>query len=73
MSNQHVTPHPDGGWQVKPAGGQRASGRYGTQAEAIDAAREHAQNQGSELIIHGKNGQIRARDSYGNDLYPPEG
>lgn len=71
--NQHVTPHPDGGWQVKGAGNSRATIRTNTQAEAIDIARGIARNQESELFIHGTNGQIRARDSYGNDPYPPEG
>ena len=71
--NQHVTPHPDGGWQVKGAGNSRATVRTDTQAEAIAVAREIARNQESELFIHGMNGQIRERDSYGNDPYPPEG
>lgn len=71
--NQHVTPHPDGGWQVKGAGNSRATIRTDTQAEAIAIAREIARNQESELFIHGMNGQIRERDSYGNDPYPPEG
>ena len=34
--NQHVTPHPQGGWQVKGAGNQRATVRTSTQAEARD-------------------------------------
>jgi hypothetical protein len=29
-------------------------------------------NQGSELLIHGQNGQIRERNSYGNDPHPPK-
>lgn len=70
---QYVTPHPDGGWQVKGAGNSRATIRTNTQAEAIDIARGIARNQESELFIHGTNGQIRARDSYGNDPYPLEG
>ncbi len=70
--NQHVVPHPDG-WAVKPAGGQRASAVFSTQAEAIERAREIAINQESELFIHRPNGQIRDRNSYGNDPFPPEG
>ena len=72
-TNQHVTPHPDGGWQVKGAGNSRATVRTGTQAEAISIAREIARNHGSELIIHRPNGQIRDKDSYGNDPFPPRG
>lgn len=71
--NQHATPHPRGGWQVKGAGNSRATVRTSTQTEAVAIAREIAKNQHSECFTHGKNGQIRARDSYGNDLYPPKG
>lgn len=70
--NQHVVPHPDG-WAVRGAGNSRATSVHETQREAIDAAREIAQNQRSELLIHGRNGQIRERDSQGNDPFPPEG
>lgn len=37
--NQHVTPHPNGGWQVKGEGNIRATARTQTQAEAIQIAR----------------------------------
>lgn len=73
MANQHVTPHPDGGWQIKGEGNSPATKRTETQQEAIDIAREISRNQQSELIIHGRNGQIRERDSHGNDPYPPKG
>lgn len=71
--NQHVTPHPEGGWQVKGSGNSRATVRTTTQKDAIIIARSIARNQHSELIIHRQNGQIRDRDSYGNDPYPPKG
>lgn len=70
--NQHVVPH-ENGWAVKGAGNSRATSVYETQAEAIGAARGIAQNQHSELLIHGRNGQIRERDSFGNDPFPPKG
>ena len=44
-----------------------------TQHEARDAAQEIAQNQGSEMFIHGRDGRIRERNSYGNDPFPPRG
>ena len=70
--NQHVVPYPDG-WAVKPEGGEKASSVHDTQAEAIERAREIARNQGSELLIHGRDGRIRERDSHGNDPFPPKG
>lgn len=71
--NQHVVPHPNGGWQVKGAGNTRATIRTTTQKAAIDIARSIAQNQSSELIIHRPNGQIRDKDSHGRDPFPPKG
>ena len=71
--NQHVVPHPQGGCQVKGAGNKRATLRTETQAEARTIAREIAINNRSELIVHGKNGRIREKNSYGNDPYPPKG
>ena len=71
--NQHVTTHPDGGWQVRGEGNRRATIRTSTQAEAIKIAREISKNQGSELVIHRQNGQIRDKDSHGNDPFPPKG
>ena len=71
--NQHVTPHKEGGWQVKGENNTRATVRTDTQAKAIQRAREIARNQESELFINGKNGRIRERDSYGNDPFPPRG
>lgn len=73
MTNQHVTPHPNGGWQVKSAGAKKATVRTNTQAQAINYGRQIAINQNSELFIHNKQGQIRARSSYGNDPFPPMG
>ena len=72
-NNQHVTPHPQGGWQVKREGAGRATVRTNTQREAIDIARSISRNQGTELFIHGRNGQIRERDTHGHDPYPPKG
>ena len=70
--NQHVVPHPDG-WAVKGAGNQNATSVHPTQREAIDAARGIAINQHSEMLIHGRNGQIRERNTYGDDPLPPPG
>ena len=70
--NQHAVPHDDA-WAVQGAGNQRVTSVHRTQAEAIEAGREIARNQRSELLIHRPNGQIRERYSYGNDPFPPKG
>lgn len=69
---QHVVPS-GGRWSVRRAGAARATGTFSTQQEAIDRAREIARNQGTELYIHGRDGRIRQRDSYGSDSHPPKG
>lgn len=69
--NQHVVPH-SGDWGVRGAGNGRLTSIYDTQSEAINAAREIAINQRSEVVIHGRDGRIRDSDSYGNDPMPPK-
>ncbi|WP_166260588.1 DUF2188 domain-containing protein [Marinobacter salicampi] len=70
--NQHVVQR-ENGWAVKGAGNSRDTSHHSTQAEAAEAARGIARNQNSEVFIHGRNGRIRERDSYGNDPFPPKG
>lgn len=70
--NIHVVRN-GGVWQAKQENAQRSSGNFATQKQAFDRAREIARNNGQEVAIHGLNGQIRAKHSYGNDPYPPKG
>lgn len=65
-SSQHVVKHSDG-WAVKKSGSSRATKVFETQCEAYCFGREVAMNQNTELFLHGRNGQIRERNSYGND------
>lgn len=69
---QHVVPSGDK-WSVRKSGSSRASGVFSTQDEAIREARVLAQRQGTELYVHGKDGRIRERNSYGRDTHPPKG
>lgn len=72
MANKHVVKHPDG-WAVRSAGSEKPSRVVETQREAIQIGRQQAINSGSELFIHGRNGQIRERNTYGPDSCPPTG
>ena len=69
--NVWVGPNGGGGWKVQRQGAERASSLHPTQAAAIEAGRTLAQNAKSELFVQGRDGAIRARDSYGNDPFPP--
>ncbi|MBN9211793.1 MAG: hypothetical protein BGO45_12910 [Microbacterium sp. 71-36] len=65
-----------GDWSAKREGASQAAGRYGTQAEAHDAAVGFAiRSGGGEVRDHRKdNNQIRNTDTVGKkDPYPPKG
>lgn len=70
--NQHVVPREDG-WAIQGAGATRATELFDRKSDAVDRAREISRNQGTELLIHGRNGQIQSKDSHGNDKFPPKG
>ena len=71
MANQHVVPN-GGIWQVKPEKATKATKNFKTQKDAIAFAREVAIKQQGELVIHGRNGKICDKDSFGNDPCPPK-
>ena len=68
--NQHVVRREDG-WAVRGEGNTRDTSLHPTQRPAIHRARDIARNQRAEVVIHGQNGRIRDRDSYGDDPVPP--
>lgn len=70
--NPHVVPNKKSGWDVKGAGNKKSTSNHPTQKEVIKKAEEIAKNQKSDTKIHGKDGKIRAGNSYGNDPYPPK-
>ena len=70
--NLHVVPH-DKGWAVRREGASRVSSIHDTQGAAGLVARQTARRLGGETFIHRPNGEIRDRNSYGNDPFPPRG
>lgn len=68
---QHVVPR-QGKWAVRKAGSNKATKSFDTQREAIQTARRLARSQKTEVYVHGRDGRIRERDSYGNDPIPPD-
>ena len=70
--NVHVVPHDDH-WDVMREGASRASSVHKTQEEAFEAGRETAKRSHGEVFLHGRDGQIRERNTYGNDPNPPKG
>lgn len=70
--NQHVVPRGNR-WAVVGEGNGRASSIHDRQSDAAEAARSTAIREGSEVLVHGRNGQIRERNTYGKDPHPPRG
>jgi len=71
--NIHVVSRHTGGWEARREGATRASVVAQTQAAVINNARPLAQQSKGELIIHGRDGRIRQKDSHGRDPFPPKG
>jgi Uncharacterized protein conserved in bacteria (DUF2188) len=72
FGGQHVVPG-EKGWTVLRAGASRVTSNHSTQEAAILAATRIAKNQKTELYIHGRDGRIREKTSYGRDPHPPKG
>ncbi len=70
-NTQHVVRGSDGGWSLKKGGSSKATKQFNSQKEAIDYGRNVAKNQNAEFYVHGRDGRIREKDSYGNDPFPP--
>lgn len=58
---QYVSPHPDGGWQVKLEGSSKATKKFRTKAEAEDYARELAKKQGTTVVRKKKDGSFQKK------------
>ena len=69
-TSQHVVPSLSGGWAVRSSGAARATKTFVTQAEAVKYGRTVAKKHHSELIVHGRDGTIKERNSYASDLFP---
>ncbi len=68
--NVHVVPS-EVGWAVKVEGSTKPVSNHRTQSNAEVAGRKVARANASELVTHRPNGQIRDKDSFGQDPNPP--
>jgi hypothetical protein len=64
--NQHVLAHDDR-WAVKEEGGSTPVATFRTQGQAWERAKAIARRERSEAVLHGKDGRIRERNTYGAD------
>lgn len=68
-SDKHIVKNGDK-WQVKDSGSVISS--HQTQNAAIAAGKREAKKDKVDLVVHGRDGKIRSKDSYGNDPNPPK-
>jgi hypothetical protein len=62
----HVIPDPArGGWSVMDAG--RRLSHHRTQKHAVRVGRRAARRRRVDLVMHGRDGRVRSKDSYGNE------
>lgn len=70
--NLHVIPRIEG-WAVRSENRTRPTSIHSSQREAIDAARKLAKRTAaSQLVIHGRDGRIKERDTFIDPLPPRE-
>ncbi len=62
----HVVPQ-DGQWTIKEENTDVAMSSFVTQQEAWQRGKDMARERGTEALLHGSDGQIRERNTYGND------
>jgi Uncharacterized protein conserved in bacteria (DUF2188) len=66
----HVVPRGEK-WAVIREGNSRASSLHDTQNHAWQTGQGMARSDKGEAFLHGQNGQIRQRNTYGHDPFPP--
>jgi hypothetical protein len=67
-TNQHVVIH-DRGWAVTPEGASAPSAVFRTQSAAWEKAKSIARRERSDAVLHGKDGQVRTRSTYGAESH----
>lgn len=60
-------------WEVKAEKVSLPISRHYNQSNAIEQATSVAREKHVEVLIHGRDGRIRERNSFGNDPFPPRG
>ncbi|MBA2176418.1 DUF2188 domain-containing protein [Halobacillus locisalis] len=61
--SEHVVSHEDG-WAVQAEGADQPTKVFENKQDAIDRAKEIAENKGTSAIIHKKDGSIQNQFSY---------
>ena len=57
----HLVKRPDGKWEVKFAGGQKAIKLFDTQKDALEYSKKMAENQDGKVLVHNSKGANKGR------------
>ncbi len=69
----HVIAKSDGQWSVKRTGADRVTGKFSTQKEAEQEARNIIKRSGGgEIIVHKKDGRVSTRVTLSSNQNPPK-
>jgi hypothetical protein len=68
-----TAPAGKGEWKVQQHGGRRAVKMHARQSDAWKQTKDLARSAGTEALLKNRGGEIRERNSYGNDPCPPKG
>jgi Uncharacterized protein conserved in bacteria (DUF2188) len=60
-------------WAVEVEGNSNASSLHDSKEPAVTAGRARAKANRAELLVHDQNGQIKERNTYKKDPFPPRG
>lgn len=63
----HVVYDLKGGWRVIRVGTERALRRFEAKKDAIEWGRQASRNQGTDFVIHRRDGTVESENSYGRD------
>ncbi len=66
-NSYHVIANINGGWNVKRTDAERATRSFASQKDAIEYGRNISKSHATELVIHGEDGRLFSKESYGND------
>lgn len=73
MSGKNIHIVPNGNrWSVKKEGINHPLSTHRTKSIADQVARPEAKRTQVELVIHGRDGRIQDKDSFGKDFCPPK-
>ncbi len=71
-TSHHVILDPRGGWSVRKGGARRASRHFETKEDAVIWGKGVSRRQGTEFVIHRRDGTVEEKDRPSLNSAPPK-